>query len=263
MEPFRALKDWLRRRCPRAFLLLRKLWYSGRDELDPRSAALLERLSGREPLVQSGPFHGMRYLRASGSGLLPKIVGCYEREIQCAVLESLQRGYRTVLNVGAGEGYYAVGYALRLPGAVVHAFDLDPLARQRLRKLAGLNGVSARVRVGGLCTPDLLQALLGPRSLVFSDCEGCEKELLDPERVPALCDADVLVELHDFLDPSISRTLLARLACSHDVRLYPAEERGAADEPLLRDLAADERDLAVQEGRPAGMHWAWLKARSW
>ena len=53
------------------------------------------------------------------------------------------------------------------------------------------------------------------KTLVLMDIEGGEKELLDPGRYPALRKMDVIVEMHDLLDASISKTILARFAESH------------------------------------------------
>jgi hypothetical protein len=38
------------------------------------------------------------------------------------------------------------------------------------------------------------------------DCEGCEAVLLDPALVPALRTTEVVVELHDFCSPHVSRS---------------------------------------------------------
>jgi hypothetical protein len=263
-EPGAHFRRLLREGAPRLFLALRTLRYLARRERpDPLTAGILAALCGDDPRVLAGPFAGMRCLPfASGSGLLPKIVGSYELEIQPAVAASLRRGYRRVVNVGCGEGYYAVGYARLLPAAEVHAFDLDPLARQRLRGLARRNGLAGRIRVTARCRPDDLAALAGPGCLVVCDCEGGEKELLDPRRAPRLAAADLLVEMHDFVDPSISSTLEARFRDTHDVEVIPMRERDASRMPLLADLSPEQRRFAVWEGRPAGMQWAWMRARS-
>ena len=42
------------------------------------------------------------------------------------------------------------------------------------------------------------------------DCEGGEVDLLQPDLAPNLRYSDVLVELHDFLNPTISETILSR-----------------------------------------------------
>jgi hypothetical protein len=262
MSRFGRVARKLREKAPHLFLLLRTLRYLGGEKADPLSATILESLCGGDPRVLSGPFQGLRFIPfASGSGLLPKIVGTYELEIHPAVAASLRRGYRRIVNVGCGEGYYAVGYARALPEATVHAFDLDVLARQRLRTLARLNGVAGRVRAGARCGPEDLQALSGRGSLVFSDCEGCEKELLDPVRVPALAEADILVEIHDFIDPSISSTLIGRFDATHEIEIISMRERDGPSLPLLDRLTDEQRRFAIWEGRPAGMQWAWMTPR--
>ncbi|HEV2845455.1 MAG TPA: hypothetical protein VG477_11460 [Thermoanaerobaculia bacterium] len=254
------IRDALRRGLPWPYFLARSLYRKIRKErLEGPAAAIVSRLYGGGDLrVLWGPFAGMRYIPfASGSGLLPKLLGGYEMEIHGAVRESLARGYDRVVNVGCGEGYYAVGSALALPEARVEAYDTDPLARQRLRELARLNGVEIEAR--SACGHQDL-AVQG-RTLIVCDCEGYEKELLDPARVPGLDGADLLVELHDFLDPTISATLAARFGGSHEIAFVEARE-DHPDYPaaILEPLDPEQRRLALWEGRPAGMRWAWMKA---
>src|SRR5262249_7917881 len=108
---------------------------------------------------QHGPFAGMKYLPRSARSLLPpKLLGCYEAELPPVWERIAGRPYDTVINVGCGEGYYAVGLARLLPAVHVHAFDADPLAQDLCRLLAERNGVAGRVTVAGACGPAELQA---------------------------------------------------------------------------------------------------------
>jgi hypothetical protein len=256
-----VIRNALRRVLPGPYFLARSLYRKIRPErLDGSAAAIVERLYGGGDLrVLWGPFAGMRYVPfASGSGMLPKLLGGYEMELHGAVRESLARGYDRVVNVGCGEGYYAVGYARALPTVKVEAYDIDPLARRRLRKLARLNGVEIDVRRA--CGHRDLS--VRGRTLIVCDCEGCEKDLLDPARVPGgLAGADLLVELHDFVDPAISATLAARFQGTHEVALVDArEDRSDYPPKILEPLDPEQRRLALWEGRPAGMRWVWMKA---
>jgi hypothetical protein len=70
-----------------------------------------------------------------------------------------------------------------------------------------------------------------------------------------------LVELHDFIDPSISPSIQARFGGTHEISRIPASEREGIDLPGLAHLSAEERRLALWEGRPEGMTWAWMQAR--
>src|SRR5207253_2384293 len=81
-------------------------------------------------VVENGPFAGMKYLdRVEHGDLPPKLIGCYEAELHEVILCIAGRPYQRVVNVGCGEGYYAVGLARLLPAARVYAFDLSEVAR--------------------------------------------------------------------------------------------------------------------------------------
>ncbi len=263
-RPLAALGGTLRRHAPGLYLALRRAYYrGGREALDPVTARIVAALSPGDLSVQAGPFAGMRYLPfASGSGLLPKIVGSYEMEIQPAVAASIARAPENLINIGAGEGYYAVGYALRLPRLQVYAFDTDILARDRLQQLARRNGVAERLHIGGLCDPATLARRSDPRTLVVCDCEGCEGELLDPLRVPRLAAADLLVELHVERIPEIATILTARFASTHDATWFPMADRAGPFADVLARLMPEDRDLAVHE-RNERTEWLWLQNRQW
>ena len=88
-------------------------------------------LAQHELIVASGPFAGMKYLSESVcSALIPKLVGSYEAELHSIITQALGEGYTTVIDVGCAEGYYANGFALRLPTTPVYAFDIDVQARK-------------------------------------------------------------------------------------------------------------------------------------
>lgn len=254
----------LRRRAPHLFLALRTIHYAlRRERLDPGTASIARALCGEHLHVLSGPFADMKYLpTASGSGLLPKLAGTYELEIQPAIETALKRDYRSVINIGCGEGYYAVGFALHLPGVQVHAFDIDIVARQRARRLTRTNGVAERLAVRGPCTSADLRRLCGSYSLLVCDCEGCESRLLDPEAAPQLADTDMLVELHEFVVPGVSACLRRRFETTHECEMFEMVSRAHIESPVLDRLSRHQRDLAVWEGRPPGMSWAWFRSKT-
>lgn len=219
-------------------------------------------------VVRSGPFAGMKYApRAVGSALIPKLVGSYESELHGVISRILATPYDTIVDIGCAEGYYAVGLALRIPGARVFAFDIDPLGRRLCRAMARANGVAGRVTIAGRCDANTLQARLDGkrrRALVMCDCEGCEMDLLRPERTFALRAADLLIELHDGVDPAISRVVPERFAQTHDLTLVPAAtSQDPARWPDLDFLGDADRRLAVSELRHGPQQqWAYLTVRS-
>lgn len=202
-------------------------------------------------VVQRGPFQGMRYVEAYGD-LGAKVLGSYELELHDVVQELVESGYDTIINVGAAEGYYAVGFAKRCPQATVIAYEMSPAGRELCAAMARLNDV--RVDVRGTFTADDLEDLPAGRTLMVMDIEGEELALLDPDIAPALARADHLVELHDFVDPAIKPTILARFGDTHRARIIATQPRSAADFPEL----TSRTERVLDEHRPGPMEWAVL-----
>jgi hypothetical protein len=211
-------------------------------------------------VVQGGPFAGMVYppeiVRADiGSVFFPKLVGCYEQECQRFIDHICSQSYSRVVNIGAGDGYYAVGLARRLPEACVIAFEMDALSRALCRRLARLNGVESQVEVRGFCDHQALAATLTESTIIVSDCEGAELDLLRPDMIPGLAKASLLVELHDFVDAGISQTIQSRFAMTHDLERVQSCERDPQVWPILKELPLKDRAFLVCEHRPGTMEW--------
>jgi hypothetical protein len=213
--------------------------------------------------VRSGPFAGMRYpLEAvAATTVAPKLLGSFELELHPVIKEVVDRGCSTILNIGCAEGYYAVGLALKIPDSRVHAFDSDPSFRLMCADIASLNGVADRISIHDATKPSELQSLgQGRRGLfVVCDCEGCELLLLDPVQAPFLRKASILVELHDFIDRSVSSVLLERFSGTHRIQLIASSDRDPREYHELGRLSDHDAALAVAEFRPEPMEWAWME----
>jgi len=212
--------------------------------------------------VLAGPFTGMAYVsQATGSALIPKLLGSYESELHGAIEQIIATDYKVVVDIGCAEGYYANGLALRLPSARIYAFDIDPEAQALCKEMARLNGVEKSVEVLGECRHGNLNTLLTGRSLVVCDCEGFESVLLQPSLVPALTQADILVELHEEVQPGLTSLILGRFHETHQTLIMNAVKREADEYEMLHFLTPDKRRLAVSEFRSAGQQWAFLQAK--
>jgi hypothetical protein len=236
-----------------------------------RPIGYLNDLAGRRTgrRVRSGPFVGMRYVDASvGSCFIPKLLGTYERELARKIGSICRRQPKLVIDIGAAEGYYAIGLALRIAQAQVVAFELDEAGQTALRAMAQLNGVADRLTVRGRCEPADLAASLAGHSgaVVICDVEGYEEALLDPAEVAGLRDAIVLVETHEFVRRGITNELRRRFAASHRIELIWQEPRSRAEFPWrtlgTMLLPASYLDWAVSEWRPERMSWLWMTPRS-
>ena len=215
-------------------------------------------------VVYSGPFRGMKYLsQAFCSALLPKVLGTYELELHPVIEAACELNVDRIIDIGAAEGYYAVGFATRCPGRQVIAFELDVQARNLAEELIRMNGVSGTVTLMGKCEAHDLAALtLQGTSLVVSDCEGYESELLNMDRVPGLMRSYILVETHDFIVAGVTDLLLDRFAATHDIVRITQLNRRREDFPIsdwyIRRMQELDLQGAMSEGRPVTMDWLWM-----
>jgi hypothetical protein len=212
------------------------------------------------PVVQEGPFAGLRLSteRAWGSAA-PLIVGSYEEELHDVVEALIAQAPGRFIDVGCADGYYAVGFATRLPSAQVYAFDISESARRRTLATARINNVAERVHLGGECTTDGLRVLLGPDTVLMVDCEGCEVQLLRPEAAPELAQVTMIIELHTFADPLVLSKLTASFSGTHRIQRIRCQPRGGRSYAATADLTPADRALALDEGRgPAPLGWALL-----
>jgi hypothetical protein len=207
----------------------------------------------------------MRYIDQSyGSSLIPKWLGIYERELHDCIEDAIAFPFQTVVDIGAAEGYYAVGLAMRMRDARVIAYEMDPSARVLLRRMVELNGVESRVAVKELCTSRDLAATLNTSglTLVVCDAEGGEALLLDPIRVPGLEACHILVELHDDLIYGVSQEIRDRFLMTHSITQIWQEERHRSEFPYRTTytrIFPSSLDLGVSEFRSAKMVWNWMR----
>jgi hypothetical protein len=217
----------------------------------------------RGPSVLTGPFRGMQYppepFRAGmGFNMAARLLGSYEAELHDIVERVVAEGFERILDVGAGDGYYAVGLARRLPGSIVEAYDPDPAARKLCRELAAANGVLDRVEVRPGATVHDLRVTRAGRTFVKMDCEGCEFELLRPDDSELLRSSSILVELHDVRGSNTTNEVQDRFATTHAVELVESRPRRVDDYPELASLDEGDAAVVLAERRPANIRWALL-----
>lgn len=210
----------------------------------------------------------MHYLTDSvGSVLDPKLMGIYEREINHFVEALVKSRPDTVIDIGAAEGYYAVGLARRLANTTVIAFEAEEEGRQLLKQLAQRNGVAERIRIRGFCDiASLGEALEGVgRCAIVCDAEGAESQLLDPDAVTAVRTAAILVELHPRKSPGVKELLKSRFEATHRIETALQVLRTEADFPYrefpIPFFPKAYLENAVSEFRQPWedlMEWFWM-----
>ena len=257
------LRNKLRKITPQFLRSIR----SGRIVEDMKKQRELERklYVKTQGKVIGGPFEGMVYCdEACGSMLGPKILGVYEAEIQGVISDIVASNYENIVDVGAAEGYYAVGLLRSCPKAVVTGFETSPQGRGAMESMAKQNKVAERLTIAGHCEISDLEAALKSdhKQLIICDIEGGEKHLLNAENIPLLNQSDILVEVHDFADISISSTLLNRFGATHEVERISSQTREPKDLPASEDFNVGELLLLSSERRPCVMEWFWMRSKA-
>lgn len=220
-------------------------------------------------IVLSGPFEGLNYVgtQAFCSSHYPKLLGTYEHEIEARVRQAIEDSFPVIVDVGAADGYYAVGLALKCPAAHVIAFEQNPRAHRQLENLAKVNGVSDRLEIRGRCDPHDLLSLPYAGGFMIMDCEGYEEILLTEEVISHLRHWDFLIETHDGYSREMTRRLSGRFAATHHVEVIEAvhdlNRADRIDVPALQSLNRKQKDQILSEGRQhACLRWMACSSKS-
>ena len=133
--------------------------------------------------------------------------------------------------------------------------------------MAKLNSVYNRFNIGSFCSAKTLHKLeLGSKALIISDCEGFEVELFDVQLASLLEPHDLLIELHDFVDITISSKIKKLFAGSHIVHsIFSIDDIQKAHSYSflgVNDYSLDQRRILLAEKRPSVMEWVYLTSKN-
>lgn len=224
-------------------------------------------VAGNNANILSGPFSGMRYIKSlNGEWFTQKVLGYYEHPLRAVIEYILETDYQVIIDIGAAEGYYACGLAYRKPDCKVVCFELDGSKHHAIKKIASINNCLDRIQIRGFCDSKSLSqelSLTTGLKLLFLDCEGAEKELLDPESIYGLDQCDILVETHDFIVQGVTRCLIERFSTSHEIVIIENKGFPEALSKLGSQFGIDYQTLtmAADELRSPGNGWLWMKTK--
>ena len=219
--------------------------------------------------VLEGPYAGMSYLPHSYFNLYyPKLLGTYEKEIHPALEWICGQKPEVLIDVGAAEGYYAVGLARRLPETKVIAFEAVESEQQRLRELCAMNGVSHQVDIRGKCDVESLSSAMAMSEspVVVCDVEGYEDVLLHPNKLQNCERATFLVEVHPFDKPRLIEELIERFSPTHDCKRIDPQPRHDQEFPVPNSLSRILPKIfstgPMHEFRAPGLCWLFARPKS-
>jgi len=216
------------------------------------SARVRQKTEGK---IQGGPFTGVLWSSQRGAwGEFDEasiLLGFYESELHPVIEEIIEQAPELLINVGCADGYYAIGFASRLPETRVLAVDIDETALVLTEENARINGVRVEVQTA-------LPAMSLADAVLVVDVEGAEREILLDNPNYDFSEAKILVELHPWIDPEVREDLLSKYSLSHDVESIVSGGRNPNSSEILREMSDDLKWAVMAEGRPRAMEWLWM-----
>ncbi|WP_431854727.1 hypothetical protein [Azospirillum sp.] len=219
------------------------LWHQWRHAL---GAQILRCTGGT---VCDGPFRGLALPHKEVDSAIA--LGCYEVQLHPTINRVLNTHYGAMHNIGCSIGYYAVGLARfgRIDHAI--AWDLDQASLHACEVTAEANDIHTRFSFRGRAEPAQLAADLMAvgRSLLVVDIEGGEVELFKPEYISAFKRCDVIIELHEAIDPEMGDRFASLFQDTHDVEIIEHYQLAPENVPAATQFSPLEAWMAIYDAR--------------
>lgn len=210
--------------------------------------------------IKAGFAKGMHYVSTVPWTRLVvnRLVGTYEMELLPFFQSFDKKTPSTIFDIGAAEGYYAVGSLVRWQTAQVYAWEMDADARDIMKTLATKNQVEERLQIKETCTTHQLQTALNNLSpeLIIMDIEGEEINLCIAEVLQNSRQSSWVIECHS---AEIVNTLRQRFHKTHEVEIVNNRILSYDDVkiklPWLYTFFPQDRWRIVREGRVIATPW--------
>lgn len=216
--------------------------------------------------VQRGLFKGLKLGPNpwwGGLDLGSQCLGYYEQEILELISELPDESTKIFIDIGAADGYYAVGMLLSKKAEKCICFETSALGQAAIRDAWILNGAPGELEIYGLASQTALLSLPeleNRKTLVLIDIEGGEFDLLTEAVINKLADSIVIIEVHEWETDFLTNyeALIYRLRKKFNLFTIPRINKKVVDDANLRDFTDDNRQLLVSERRPSNMRFLFL-----
>lgn len=213
--------------------------------------------------VKYGLFTGLKLQRSAWWGKLDlgsQCLGLYEKEVLNFLSDCPKYKYKTFVDIGAGDGYYANGILKAGITNEVICFESNSKGRDAIVASWVLNGKVGDLQVYGEANECLLEKVFGKElsgALILVDIEGNEFDLLNDNVLSKFRHSDMLIEVHNWVSAFEQSypSFLRRCIKYFDVEILPRVERPTITIPELRSYTDDNRLLLTSERRPCLMRF--------
>ena len=220
--------------------------------------------------VQAGPFKGLKLDSNPSWGTADqasKLLGIYEQEVMNEVFKTSSLAKRHFIDLGAADGYYAIGGLLKNRFELADCFEIDPLSQKCIQKNSEINNVMEFVKVHGEATEEFFKEVhchSGWKNVfILCDVEGAEFDIFTATTLEAIKGATILIEIHNWIEDFWPKYegLLHRAASNYKISTLSRVSMQIPDIHELRSWHDDNRALILSEGRPNVMRYLKLEAK--
>lgn len=213
--------------------------------------------------VAYGEFKGMKLGKNnfwSKNDLITYILGVYEYHIIAQLVKFSKEDDNVFIDIGAADGYFAVGMAYSKLFKIVHAFEIENSARENLKKNAQDNCCDNKIFIHKEANLNSLKKIIDTNqtATILIDIEGGEYELINKDILKLLNKCKIIIELHPNLVEDGSRKQKILLDNCNDFFETNIIEREFYNPNKFKELnqfVDEDRLIAFGEGRDTNMQW--------
>ena len=224
------------------------------------SKAIFEQFGG---VVAAGKFKGLKLTsntNTSAGVLGLKVLGLYEKEIIDYICS--EKKFNTLINLGAGDGYYPLGLLKANKISKAICFEMSESGRSSISENSNLNGYSEKIDVFGKATNQTVRVAISKekkgRTLMICDIEGGEFKYFKDKDIFNIKGCTWIIELHDRvlgLNRKVREDLLACIPTNLNISIVKSKPIDWSHHPTLEELSDNDRALVLSEGRKIIGEW--------
>ena len=220
--------------------------------------------------VAYGPFKGMKFnpnSTWSKYDLITQTLGVYEKHILEKLILFSKKQNLHFIDIGAADGYFAIGAAYSNIFKKVYAFDKSEISLKNIIINININGCRDKVVVKGEANYENLKKTIidcNHCAVILIDVEGFEFELLDEKMLRCFSNSYVICELHPSLVSNgyeKQDQLLSRCKDFFNISTIQRETYNPNNFEELDMLSDEKRLIVFGEGRSSNMKWLVLEPK--
>ena len=219
--------------------------------------------------VAYGTFKGMKLSKNtywSKNDIITHILGVYEKHVLKKIIEFSKKGNYPFIDIGAADGYFAIGMAFSETFKKIYAFEIDEEGRRSLNRNIENNLCKDKVVVDIEANFETLKEIVDKNksAVILIDIEGSEFDLLDDNLLQLLSNCYIVCELHPTLSTNgfeKQNMLINNAKAFFDVSIIQRESYSPNKFSELNEFTDEERLIAFGEGRENNMNWLILEPK--